>query len=61
VHASECERLAHGAKHLIAHFLGILAWIAAVRGEVDSSMQLAARTLALGREYHVRPSIAIET
>jgi DNA-binding CsgD family transcriptional regulator len=61
VHASEGERLARdtGQNHLIAHFLGILAWIAAVRGEVESAMLLAARTLELGREYRVRPSIAI--
>jgi DNA-binding CsgD family transcriptional regulator len=61
VHASEGERLARdtGQHHLIAHFLGILAWIAAVRGEVESAMQFAAQTLELGREYRVRPSIAI--
>ena len=61
VHASEGEQLARDTSqnHLIVHFLGILAWIAAVRGQVESAMQLAARTLELGREYRVRPSIAI--
>jgi DNA-binding CsgD family transcriptional regulator len=61
VHASEGERLARdtGQDHLIGHFLAILAWIAAVRGEVDSAGQLAARALELGREYRVRPSIAM--
>jgi hypothetical protein len=61
VHASEGERLARdtGQDHLIAHFLGILAWIAAVRGDVDACRRLAATALELGREYRVRPSIAI--
>ena len=61
VHASEGEQLSRDTSqnHLVGHFLGILAWIAAVRGEVESAMQLAARTLELGRVYRVRPSIAL--
>lgn len=62
-HASEGERLAHdtGQDHLVAHFVGALAWIAAVRGEVDTCAQLAARTLELARTYRVRPSTAVGT
>jgi DNA-binding CsgD family transcriptional regulator len=60
-HATEGERLARdvGEDHLVAHFTGVLAWIAAVRGESDASEELAASTMELAHAYRVRPSLAI--
>src|SRR5262249_47256051 len=58
-HASEGERLARdtGQDHLLAHFLGVLAWIAAVGRE--RCEELARRALQLAREHRVRRSRAI--
>jgi DNA-binding CsgD family transcriptional regulator len=60
-HASEGERLARDTRqdHLLAHFVGLLAWIAAVRGEVEACTELCGRTLELAHAHRVRPSIAI--
>src|SRR5262249_52468235 len=58
-HATEGERLARdtGQDHLLAHFTGVLAWIAAVRGE--ECAVLASQTLELAHQHRVRPSVAI--
>ena len=58
-HAAEGERIAHdtGQDHLLAYFVGVQAWIAAVRGE--DAAELVARALLLGHAQRVRPAVAI--
>jgi len=62
-HAWEGVRLAHetGQEHLAAHFLAVLAWIAAVQGRAEECEALGANALEVGRAHKVRPPMAIAT
>jgi DNA-binding CsgD family transcriptional regulator len=62
-HASEGLRLAHetGQEHLVAQFLAVLAWMAAVQGRRQECTALAADALQPPRTRSLRSAVAIAT
>jgi DNA-binding CsgD family transcriptional regulator/tetratricopeptide (TPR) repeat protein len=62
-YASEGVELARETEqeHLVAHFLAVLAWIAAAQGRIEACIAQAAEAIELATAHRTRPPIAIAT